>query len=125
MVFKRYILLVWQFPQVILGYFIIRVSEAEYFNDKGFITIYTTKKRFGISLGPVIIVSEKFNKNKRTMNHQYGHSIQSEILGPLYLLVVGLPSMIMNVLTRLKVLEVKNYYKRWPESWADKLGGIK
>jgi hypothetical protein len=39
-------------------------------------------------------------------------------------LVVGLPSIVMNILTRLGVLKNENYYKRWPESWADEIAEI-
>jgi hypothetical protein len=61
--------------------------------------------------------------------HEYGHTRQSEMLGPSYLLVVGIPSL-------SKVLYSKwyrkkygckwaNYFNAFPESWADKLGGVK
>jgi len=31
---------------------------------------------------------------QRTLVHEYGHTIQSIILGPLYLLIIGIPSSI-------------------------------
>lgn len=86
-------------------------------------------KRFpaGISLGMFIIM----NKNCRGtyfytkhIAHEYGHTKQSLILGPLYLLIVGIPSMVMNILTRLKLLRYGTYYERFPEKWADELGGV-
>jgi hypothetical protein len=47
------------------------------------------------------------------------------MLGPLYLFIVGIPSVTMNMLTKAKILKRENYYKRWPETWADKLGKVK
>jgi hypothetical protein len=44
--------------------------------------------------------------------------------GPLYLIVVGLPSIIQNILGKLGIISDLNYYKRYPENWANKLVGI-
>lgn len=30
--------------------------------------------------------------SEKTIKHEYGHQLQSYILGPLYLLIIGLPS---------------------------------
>ena len=78
---------------------------------------------WGVSLGKHIIVSRY--ASRVTIQHEMGHSIQSKILGPLYLLIVGLPSIVMNIMTRAGILSSASYYKRWPENWADKLGGVK
>jgi hypothetical protein len=52
------------------------------------------------------------------------------ILGWLYLPLVGLPSIIGNIWDRLfhkkwsSDRREKWYYSRYPENWADKLGGV-
>jgi hypothetical protein len=117
---------IWQLPQVWLGAIILIINgydETEIYKDK---TIFYSKKfKSGISLGEVIILNTAYRQSGKTIKHEYGHSRQSMMLGPLYLLVVGLPSLTMNILTRMKVLKADRYYKRWPEIWADKLGGVK
>jgi len=74
---------------------------------------------YGIALGRYIFLDVQMSSS---VLHEYGHCLQSKMLGPLYLIVVGIPSMTMNLLTRAKILKVETYYKRWPESWAEKLG---
>lgn len=57
--------------------------------------------------------------------HEYGHCIQSAYLGPLYLFVIGLPSLIWaSCFTQWREKHNKTYYWFYTEKWADKLGGI-
>lgn len=44
----------------------------------------------GISLGPIILVSK--NSSLHTKQHEAGHGIQNALLGPLFPLIVALPS---------------------------------
>jgi len=58
-------------------------------------------------------------------SHEYGHTIQSLILGPLYLLIIGIPSMIWcNNPKYIKLREEKgiSYYDFYPEKWANLFG---
>ncbi len=70
-----------------------------------------------------IHVADAMGKN--TIKHEFGHSKQSLYLGPLYLLLVGIPSFLMSMLTILHILRPDRYYKRWPENWANSLGEVK
>lgn len=61
----------------------------------------------------------------RLLLHEYGHTIQSLLLGPLYLACVGLPSFMWARLPGFKRLRRKkalSYYAVWPEKAADRLG---
>jgi len=113
-----------QLPQNLLARAVIRAVDAKYTGkDIDGVRLYSCKAMFGVSLGDYIII----NKDHLTdiiIKHEYGHSLQSRKLGWLYLLIVGVPSITMNILTRVKLLKAENYYKRWPENWADKLGGV-
>lgn len=120
----------WQLPQIILGYMILlilypRITRTEYHRD---VTVYRYQpgKRliWGISLGPIIILADHPYHDITVKNHEYGHSIQSRLLGPLYLLVVGIPSLCNAMWWKLNSLPFKDYYKRYPEKWADTLGGV-
>jgi hypothetical protein len=60
------------------------------------------------------------------IKHEYGHSVQSAYLGPLYLFVIGIPSLIWaGFFDNWREKHNKSYYWFYTESWADKLGGAK
>jgi len=102
---------------------VILFSHAVYDQNYESSKVYHTSKKFGVSLGKYIIVYALVDKE--TIQHEYGHSKQSLYLGPLYLIIIGIPSFTMNLLTRMGVLSNERYYKRWPENWADQLEGVK
>jgi hypothetical protein len=70
-----------------------------------------------------------FVLDERTREHEYGHTHQSRLLGPLYLPLVGLPST-MRVLYAVAYRELTGrrwtgYFDGYPEDWADRLGGVR
>ena len=78
----------------------------------------------GSNLGSVSLGNFIFLGNFRThltQRHELGHCKQSMYLGPLYLFVIGIPSIIWA--STYKYTN-KNYYWIFCEKWADKLGGI-
>lgn len=113
---------IWQLPQHLLALLLLVIYRPRIVSKElGIVRIEGIL--WGISLGQYIFVRE--GASDRTVKHEQGHSRQSLLLGPLYLLIVGLPSFMMALLTTLRILKAKDYYKRWPENWADKLGGVK
>lgn len=115
----------WQLPQHLLALALITVyrKRAAVEAYRGSTVYWILGGGFGVSLGQYIFL-DVCRKTSKSLPHEYGHSRQSLLLGPLYLIVVGLPSITMNILSRLRVLRADRYYKRWPESWADRLGGV-
>jgi hypothetical protein len=76
----------------------------------------------GLSLGRFIFVPAK---GKSMLSHEYGHTIQSLILGPAYLPLVGLPSLIWNQLPYFRNKRKatgRDYYSVIFEKNANKLG---
>ena len=60
---------------------------------------------------------------KKLLVHEYGHTIQSLILGPLYLIVIGIPSTLWGFLFAKKRYEKQiPYCAFFTESWANKCG---
>jgi hypothetical protein len=97
---------------------------------KGAIVTYVKGFGGGISLGSFIFIGTNVTMEDAPksflVNHEYGHSLQSAILGPLYLLVIGLPSIIWaNFFGDWRKRNNKNYYWFYPERWANRLGGVK
>ena len=80
--------------------------------------------RNGISLGMFIFTPDRGDDWDGAMVwHEYGHTFQSLMLGPLYLLVVGLPSAVwcgcFGGYRRRKCLPYSAFFT---ERWADALG---
>lgn len=131
---KKIFLYLWQFPQEIIGYFLVLKGKRTYINVSipgeqskyRLVGIYTVPKIFysAISLGDYIIFDGRIEISETDVLHEYGHQLQSRMLGPLYLLIVGIPSLIGNIYSRIKKKDNKWYYSRFPENWADKLGGV-
>ena len=77
---------------------------------------------YGISLGFFILMGGPHND--AILRHEYGHCIQSMILGPLYLPVVGIPSLVRSLVWQIADRPDRTYYLGYPEKWANRLGGM-
>lgn len=132
MLFLRF---VWELPQNISGIFVLvllkyrhRVIETKTEHNLFFIETMQT----GVSLGSFVFWTKTGNRFPELMNdcrmHEYGHTKQSILFGPLYLVVIGIPSLarvFYGWWYRKKYGKPwKKYFDGYPEKWADKLGGI-
>ncbi len=115
---------IWCQPQTFIG-FIFKLFLKKYTVDTNLKTvpIIFHGKRWSLSLGSYLFVTD--SSKERIVNHEYGHYLQNLKLGPLYLLVVGLPSICWYWLSRKNSYIKKTYFERFPENWADKLGKVK
>lgn len=114
------LLYIWQLPQNLLGILLLAIYAGDNGQYKDAIVRRSVKMQGGISLGKYIIVSE--DATKKSIMHEYGHCRQSIMLGWLFLLIVGLPSILHAVLCNCKD---HSYSSVYPENWANKLGGVK
>lgn len=124
---KNIFLFLWQLPQNIIAIiwlninliFYYGISHIKTINDN--IYVYELPGYTGsVSLGKYIIVSKY--RNDLTIQHEYGHCKQSMYLGPFYLIIIGIPSLIWNCIS---YYTNKDYYWFYTEKWADKLANIK
>jgi hypothetical protein len=117
----KIIAFVWELPQTILAYFLYLFYKKDICAngiEKQNHLFYINNNVFsGISLGRFIFLNIRYLKDKKTTYHEKGHSIQSLILGPFYLLVIGIPSLIHSLFNHNE----KTYYNFYTEKWADKL----
>lgn len=63
--------------------------------------------------------------SNRLLVHEYGHTIQSLILGPLYLIAMGIPSMLWGFLpgaAKIRKEKQVSYFSFFTERWANTLG---
>lgn len=130
---KLLFLFLWQLPQNIIGGLCSIKAERYhpyYTKDGNVVTVYFKPwLRSGVSLGDTIIIDSMYYDAAdwalyKCIYHEYGHQRQSKILGPLYLILIGLPSLLGNLVFRLFKINSKYYYKQPWEWWADKLGGV-
>lgn len=75
-----------------------------------------------VSLGDYRFI--RYNSSDLTYRHENGHSVQSRHWGWLYLIAVGLPSVIRNLVWRTSYGKTHDYYAGWPENDADRRAGI-
>lgn len=118
------LLYVWQLPQNLVGLFMLAWLRPEFsivFRTSKI--YYSTEMRGGISLGRYIFLNEKYwDEGGDSELHEYGHSRQSLFLGPLYLFVIGIPSILWAAWWNES--RGVSYYKFYTEALADKLGGV-
>lgn len=114
---------IWGFPQTLLGLFICVIYlRCPHFPYHGAIATEWNRET-GLSLGMFLFVPR--GREPWFLVHEYGHTIQSLILGPCYLLLVGIPSVIWGYHPHFR----KQWYSGgraydsvYPENWATGLG---
>lgn len=126
----------WGILQTLLGLLLFLLHyKNRHFNYHGaIVTVWGTKS--SISLGMFVFVTpkpyfaEKFEGqigveelSHRLLVHEYGHTIQSLILGPLYLILIGIPSTLWGFLGSGKRKEKQIPYGAFfTEKWANRFG---
>lgn len=80
------------------------------------------KSRGSLSLGCFIFVKDY--GNKYLVNHEYGHTLQSLLLGVFYLIIIGLPSFIWAAFFKgWRKRHGVSYYAFYTERWANRMVG--
>ena len=113
----------WGFPQNFLGFLLslklrkcprsrYRECRVIHWDDRG-----------SMSLGLYLFMGS--GASEAVYVHEFGHTIQSAILGPLYLPVIGIPSWLwcnLKAFRKLRKDKGISYYRFYPESTANYLG---
>jgi len=94
----------WGLPQTLIGAALYAAHHKDDHFDYRGAKATAWDKDTGISLGKFIFVPRKAGGSADSflLEHEYGHTLQSLILGPFYLLAVGAPSMLWNRLPYFK-----------------------
>ena len=136
---KNFIRATWELPQNMLGAIVKKITKATPITTYEDATVYYWGIAGGMSLGKYIFVpfdcdglmwydDNKYYRSdyaKNFIKHEYGHTIQSKYLGWLYLLVIGLPSLIWSqCFEKYREKTGTSYYDFYTEKWANKLGGV-
>lgn len=131
----RPFIFIWELPQNLLGLLVFGIMKSR----RKIVQVKTDAYHYfietpntGVSLGWFVFWTPAGNRfthlNNDCRMHEAGHARQSLMLGPFYLLIVGIPS-ISRVLyskwfRKKHGYKWENYFNGFPENWADKLGGV-
>ena len=123
---RNLILFIWQLPQHIValiyfGYLVMMCKDLGIDSRYKQAIVIPCIMRGAVTLGDYVFVGLT-SEYRKTVKHELGHTIQSKILGPLYLIVIGIPSITYCGLRRIfPSLRKKNYYDFYTEKWANNL----
>ena len=121
---KDALLYIWQLPQNMVGLlFLLFMHPCSLVEKRNRCNVYMSiRMSGGISLGRYVFMSPVLSMNRVSIRHEAdGHGTQSLYLGPLYLIVIGIPSIIWAGIYKWTS---KDYYWFYTERWADKLAKI-
>ena len=116
--------IVWGLPQTLLGFFffLLTIRRKHYLYRCAVVTEW--HRQDSCSLGLFIFLSEGEINKKETLKHEYGHCLQSIILGPMYLLIIGIPSFLwcnLPMMEKRRKRRRVSYYSFYTERWANRL----
>ena len=133
----RIIQCTWGGIQTLLGSFIFLLHRNDrHFSYHGAI-VTQWKANSSVSIGMFVFVTDEpyfceklkgsysmEELSRRLLVHEYGHSVQSLILGPLYLIAMGIPSTLWGFLPSCakKRQQGVSYFSFFTERWANTLG---
>lgn len=120
------LLCIWQLPQLLVALVMLPfIGKLKLVADRHFNFCFVGEKMSGgISLGPFAFISKNLNNSQRReeyIAHELdGHTVDSKIWGPLYLFVVGIPS-VMNAAFDF----TECYYDFYTEKRANKFANLR
>lgn len=119
----------WGLPQNLAGGLLwlwFRLRGCPCFRYQGAHGVVWTLRSGSMSLGSFLFMHPSWTPaNRALLAHEYGHTIQSLIFGPFYLLAVGLPSILwagLPVFQQRRRAGKADYYAVYPEKQATSLG---
>lgn len=110
---KFIVKLFWELPSnlvAVLLFFFLGVDRFTFNKEKG-ICIVEMSYQGGLTLGCFIFVSKECY---HLLPHEYGHVRQGWVTGPLYLLIIGIPSLIWCMIYKMTGKPYDWFYtERW------------
>lgn len=117
----------WESKQTVLGNFVSHFrnnfwrTNVEYYHGATLVNRNGHRNNgWGMTLGSYIngYNLEADPQKERTFAHEYGHTKQSMVLGPLYLSLVGIPSIIGSVSDDIGL---SDHHREWYEVWSNQM----
>ena len=129
--------LTWGFFQTLAGFFVWLACAGRPHERYRSALVTLWRRHDGLSLGPFIFIPDmlagatdadrafRTKRRDELLVHEYGHTIQSLIFGPLYLPLFAIPSFVWAGLPALRRRRREGklyYYDFYPERLANRLG---
>jgi len=117
--------IIWGFPQTLLGFIVYLMNLRQPHERYRGCIVTHWKQQGSMGLGMFLFLGQDHRHD--TVVHEFGHSIQSMILGPLFLPVMGIPSFLwcnIPYFRRMRRSQGVSYYTFYPEKSADYLGTL-
>jgi len=114
----------WGFPQTLLGFVIFLICHKCPHRQYHGTIVTRWHQRGSLGVGMFLFLGED---DPQVVVHEYGHAVQSLILGPLFLPVMGIPSFLWCNLPpcrRLRREKGVSYYAFYPAKSANFLGRL-
>lgn len=117
---------IWQLPQntIALVYYLHLLKcncLKPAVGKRGNVRLYTKDTPGCVTLGNYVFLAPRVSNS--IIKHELGHTKQSLWLGPLYLLVIGIPSIVWAA-THNIIAPGKSYYSFYTEKWANKISNV-
>ena len=122
---KFLVQITWGLPQTLIGFILFLIVNISGFGkvlkyENGVIYTLWNSNQGSISLGLFVFVTDD---EAELIAHETGHTVQSLLLGPLYLFIIGLPSILWAGFIFDRTTD-KTYYDFYTEAWANKIAGL-
>lgn len=127
---KHFLLWIWQLPQHLIGFVMSLIWRETVTRDVEMKDGVEHDVKFhmypynSVSLGDYRFI--RYNSSDLTYRHELGHALgQSVYIGWFYLILVGIPSAVGNLVFRIPY--IKNHFNYYHQPWertADKKAGI-
>lgn len=118
----------WGLPQTLIGFAICLASGNAPRRSYHGCIVTRWHQQGSMGLGMFLFLSEaSYDKQGQVLVHEFGHAVQSAILGPLFLPVMGIPSFLwcnLKPCRKLRKEKGVSYYCFYPESTANRLGSL-
>lgn len=117
-----FILILWQLPQCLVGVLMLPfLGKLTLIEKRNYAWAFRSPKMCGsISLGCFVFLEPYSSKRETIIAHELdGHTKDSKIWGPLYLFVIGIPSL-LNAWLKLSIC----YYDFYTERRANYYAGL-
>ena len=104
-----------------LAVFLVNIRRKHYIYRKCVVTEWNSPDS-SMGLGMFIFLGKCDVNDPAVLAHEYGHTVQSMILGPFYLFVIAFPSLFWansrHMQNRRRTRNI-SYYRFYPERWAN------
>ena len=116
----------WGFPQALIGFILycVHYKEPHFVYHGCVVTRWHVRGSLGVGMF-LFVNSDHYDRESGILVHEFGHAVQSAILGPLFLPIMGIPSFVwcnLPVCRKLRKEKGVSYYRFYPESSANFLG---